>query len=121
MDDDNDDARKGERGATMTKTANEILNRRDFDLCGKKRCGALRYYHDQTAKHEFVNPEWSGEMAYILFNTDRADNEARITAVTSNKELAERWAAHSGNHYDEFRLDYVDEVRWALKADEGQP
>lgn len=51
---------------------------------------------------------------YILFNTDRADNEARIRGLTDDKEAAERWASHYGNHYEEVPLN-GPEIQWALK------
>lgn len=52
---------------------------------------------------------------FILFSCDRADNEARIEAVTSSREVANRWSIHYGNYHEEYKLDCLDEIRYAIK------
>lgn len=52
---------------------------------------------------------------YVLFNIDRCDYEARIKAIVSSKSDAEQWDKTDGGHFEEFTLDDITEVSWAIQ------
>ena len=114
----------------ISKEQSELMKARgDFECCalyektkGKKGCGALRYYHSELVKnHEFVEPSQDYRQQLYILHETATNNEDRIKAITSNKLVAERWKEGFGCWVDDdFRLDDVSTIRYALRDKDSE-